>query len=105
MTSTSQADSELDYSTDSDGNHEEQTPNPEDAEMEKLLAIAVEEDFPVGTVESESSTPLGLALGSALKRGPDGSVIGPRVVVRAPKVKVSHLAASTIRSSVDRPSA
>jgi hypothetical protein len=90
---TNHTESELDDSTDSDGEQGNQATSPEDADLEKLLAMAVEEDLPVGTVKPESSIPLSLSLGSALKRAPDGSVIGPRVVVRAAKVKVSHLTA------------
>lgn len=81
--------SDLDYSTESGAESDQQILDSENADLEKLLAMAVEEDLPAQSNKPESSTPLGLPFGSALKKAADGSVIGPKIVVRAPKVKVS----------------
>jgi len=55
-------------------------------DFEKLLEMTVQED-----TESSSqlrTTPIALGLGSALKKSSDGTILGPKVVIRAPKPKV-----------------
>ena len=57
-----------------------------DTDLEKLLEMTVQED-----TESSSrpkSTPITFGIGSALKKSSDGTVLGPKVVIRAPKAKV-----------------
>lgn len=85
--------SDLDYSTD-DQVPESGTAAKEEvplapADIEKLLEMAVEEDVPVQETPQIRNTPgSSLAIGSALKKAPDGSVVGPRVVIRTQKPRV-----------------
>jgi hypothetical protein len=60
-----------------------------EADLEKLLEMIVQEGTQTSEDRDVNVTPLTLGLGSALKRASDGTVIGPKVVVRASKVKVS----------------
>jgi hypothetical protein len=86
--------SDLDYSTDdqvpeSSTAAKEETPLAP-ADIEKLLEMAVEEeDVPVQETSPIRNTPgSSLAIGSALKKAPDGSVVRPKVVIRTQKPRV-----------------
>jgi hypothetical protein len=61
-----------------------------EANLERLLEMTVQEDASTSAHRDIESTTLTLGLGSALKRASDGTVLGPKVVIRAPKVKVSR---------------
>jgi hypothetical protein len=55
-------------------------------DLERLLEMTVQEDVePSNRIEM---TPMQLELGSALKRTSDGTVLTPKVIIRAPKAKV-----------------
>jgi hypothetical protein len=55
-------------------------------DLEKLLEMTVQED--TEALSRPRTTPNTSSLGSALKKSSDGTILGPKVVIRAPKAKV-----------------